>query len=90
MRLTIVVCNVCQRRDMPTEQYELKHGTQRIKVDLCVDHAGPVEELMQIGRDAGAATSSRSVNNPGQTQRGRGGRRPQVHTLEEIEALRDK
>lgn len=48
-RRTVVYrhCDVCGVDPEPTPEFKITHGTERVTLDLCADHAAPVLALME-------------------------------------------
>lgn len=66
MKISLVVCNVCADKDRETSRYEVRSGGRRALLDLCEEHAAPLEALMPAGdtaprKRASSATSRRRV-----------------------------
>lgn len=84
MQLTLTVCNVCQDRSAETHRYEVKRDDGRKTViDLCEAHRAPIEEL--LGDRPNGSTSAAQRGAQGAR---RGGRRPRVVDIEEVERLK--
>jgi hypothetical protein len=81
MQVTVTVCNVCQQIDAPTQQYEIRQGQRRKKVDLCEAHSQTIEALLQLPNSGSATKKTASSGSR---------RRNRVTTLEEIEAQKKK
>ena len=89
MKLTLTVCDVCQERDAPTKEYEIRSGSQKVKVELCEAHGQPFEAYLQRDTARPAtprAGSVRRVTGPASPA----ARRSRVTTLAEIEESKKK
>lgn len=75
MQVTLTVCDVCERGD-GTQPVQVTLRGKAAKLDLCPEHLAPLEELLA------------GVKPPTPTRKG--GRRPRVTTVEEIEASKTK
>ncbi|MFJ8583568.1 hypothetical protein ACIRD2_02770 [Streptomyces sp. NPDC093595] len=84
--MTVTVCNVCKTSGLPTQKYRIERvgATERV-VDLCPDHAAPVEDV--LARAAEPAADAEDTSAAPAPVRRRSSKR-KVMTLEEIEELK--
>lgn len=95
MKLEVTVCNVCADKNRPTVQYRLTRlvvggDGPPVVVDLCSEHAAPIESLMSSAESLPVArrATKRTAAKAGAKKASRG--RTPVLTRAEIEALRGK
>ena len=74
IKITKVLCDVCGNEDSEAQKYEIRQGTRRRAIDLCVKDAKQVESLMEAGAKTAAGK--------------RRGRPPKVTTMDEIDSAK--
>lgn len=91
------VCDVCNSVTLPASSYTITSGERAAHLDLCAEHAEPLEELMAsiapvAAKSAPARATRKKAAPPVKkaTRRGATTNRPSVKvvTLEEIEKLK--
>jgi hypothetical protein len=82
MKVTVVVCDVCENQDIPARTYQVRRVEDgaTANVDLCDEHAEPLEALL------GAAPQPKAKVRKSSSKR----RGIQPTTLDEIEAQKTK
>lgn len=81
-RLTVTVCDICERVDAPVSQYKLSQEGRSVTVELCAAHSEPLEALL---RPSTAPSGTRTPVTPRKAPAKRRGGRVKVTTLAEIE-----
>ncbi|AKY03712.1 DNA binding protein [Streptomyces phage Lannister] len=90
MKIEIRVCDVDQAVGEPTKTYTIAVEGRSVEVDLCAEHAAPLEELLHLDTEeerepAKPKPAARSTSTPKKrTSR----TRPKIVSLEEIEAMK--
>lgn len=57
-RVTITVCDICQREDLATKPYRIALPDQRLRtIDLCDQHAEPVVKVAKESESARTRTT---------------------------------
>ncbi|MEU8327297.1 hypothetical protein [Micromonospora sp. NPDC048839] len=74
MKISLVVCNVCQDPKKPTRQYRVASEGRSMVADLCKEDGAPIEQLFE--------------KQPTTTRTRR--QQSQVTSMEEIERLKNK
>ncbi|MET9861949.1 hypothetical protein ABZY93_22030 [Streptomyces smyrnaeus] len=46
MKIEVTVCNVCRTVGRPAESYTIGRGGVVVEMDLCEEHAAPIEALL--------------------------------------------
>ncbi|UZJ23729.1 hypothetical protein RHODO2019_10980 [Rhodococcus antarcticus] len=74
MKLNVMVCDVCKDRDREATSYRMTKQGKMISVDLCTEHAEPIEVLFEQVRASGVTPKRRNTRSAAR-----------VTTLEDIE-----
>lgn len=103
-KIAVVVCNRCEELGKPTRPYLIRQGRRKAEIDLCVDDGEYLESFLngrpseprveskppeEVGRaiQVPAKRSAAAKKAPAK-KAARGGRKPGVVTMEEIEGLK--
>ncbi len=73
-RMSVLVCDRCSSQ-AGVKHFDIREGSRRGSIDLCEEHAAPLEAMLSDGEQI----ASRGTNR---------GRMRTVMTMEEIEALK--
>lgn len=76
-KLSVTVCDICERIDAPVHRYRIskENGSSRV-FDLCDQHAAPLEALLDAKRDGGSGPVRRFDDT--------------IVTIEQLEAMKGK
>lgn len=86
MKVEVTVCNVCQEVGKSTQPYAIENTDRRVDLDLCEEHATPLEELLPLPRRARAERTRKTVPKKAQSPPARPRRSATpIMTMEEIE-----
>ncbi|WJN63044.1 hypothetical protein [Streptomyces phage phiScoe3] len=90
-KIQVTVCDMDQTEvGKPTTRYTITRDGDRAEMDLCKDHAGPIETLLyevdKTGSNVKALPVKRTPAKKASTPRRRGSAK--IMSLEEIEAMK--
>lgn len=86
-QVTITICDVCADRSKDTTHWILSGPTGKKDIDLCDEHAKPLEELFGVDApEPRKATAKKASAKPRRGNGPRPGKTP-VASIEEIRAL---
>ena len=97
MKIEVTVCNVCQEVGKPVEQYVVGRLGAPVELDLCADHAAPIEAPIEalLGgqpKGAGSRTPAKARKAPAKKAAAKKAaprrRGTKVVSIEEIEAMK--
>ncbi|QEQ94061.1 DNA binding protein [Streptomyces phage Saftant] len=90
-QIKVTVCDIDQTEvGKPTTRYTITRDGDRMEMDLCKDHAGPIETLLYEADKTGATVKALPIKRTPAKKASAPRRRStaKVMTLEEIEALK--
>lgn len=76
MRKDMLVCDICQDVTLPVVTYQVATAGRTVKVELCANHAAPLEEILATAEEREPP------------RRGRGSGRLEVMSMEDVERAR--
>lgn len=88
MEIQVKVCDVCREVGRSVKLYSVAAGGRHADVDLCDEHAAPLEALLQSApvKAAPAPRKKAAASSPRKTTRAR--RKPEVVSFSDIERMK--